>query len=58
MDKEQKGFIVYGDIKEVIDELPDEQTAQLFRGMVNYFVEGRDPEFSGSLKYIFIPIRQ
>ena len=58
MDKDQKGFIVYGDIKEVIDELPDDQTAQLFRGMVNYFVEGKDPKFSGSLKYIFIPIRQ
>ena len=58
MSKDQKGFIVYGDIKEVIDELPDDQTAQLFRGMVNYFVEGKDPKFSGSLKYIFIPIRQ
>ena len=58
MGKEQKGFIVYGEIKEVIDELPDDQVAQLFRGMVNYFVSGKDPKFSGSLKYIFIPIRQ
>lgn len=58
MSKEQKGFIVYGEIKEVIDELPDDQVAKLFRGMVNYFVDGKDPKFSGTLKYIFIPIRQ
>ncbi len=58
MSKDQRGFVVYGDIKEVIDELPDDQVAQLFRGMVNYFVNGKDPKFSGTLKYIFIPIRQ
>lgn len=58
MSDERKGFIVYGDIKEVIDELTDEQVAALFRGMVDYFVEGKKPKFSGPLKYIFITIRQ
>lgn len=58
MSKEQKGFIVYGDIKAVIDELNDEQVAQLFRGMVDYFMEGKDPKFSGVLKFVWITVRQ
>lgn len=58
MDKGQKGFIVYGDVKEVIDELPDTQVAELFRGMVDYFVDGKEPNFDGVLKFVFIPIRQ
>ena len=58
MSKEQKGFIVYGDIEDVIKELSDDQVAQLFRGMVNYFIYGKDPKFSGVLKFVFIPIKQ
>lgn len=58
MSKEQKGFIVYGDIDAVIEELNDEQVGQLFRGMVRYFTEGKVPKFSGILKYVFIPIKQ
>lgn len=58
MSKEQRGFIVYGDIKDILDELTDDQVAQLFRGMVTYFVNGKDPKFTGILKYVFIPIKQ
>ena len=58
MSKEQKGFIVYGDIKAVIDELNDDQVAQLFRGMVDYFVDGKDPKFTGVLKFVWITVRQ
>lgn len=58
MSKEQKGFVVYGDIEESLDELSDEQVAKLFRGMVNYFNTGKEPKFSGLLKLAFIPIRQ
>lgn len=58
MSKEQKGFIVYGDIKAVLDELSDDQVATLFRGMVDYFVSGKEPKFSGVLKFVFIPIKQ
>lgn len=58
MAKEQKGFVVYGDIEESLDELSDEQVAKLFRGMVNYFNTGKDPKFTGVLKLAFIPIRQ
>ena len=58
MSKDQKGFIVYGDIKAVLDELPDDQVAHLYRGMVDYFVTGKDPKFSGVLKFVFIPIKQ
>ena len=58
MSKDQKGFIVYGDIQPVLKELDDNQVAQLFRGMVDYFVDGMDPAFDGVLKFVFIPIRQ
>ena len=58
MSKDQKGFIVYGDIKAVIDELDDGQVAQLFRGMVDYFTAGKAPKFSGVLKFVWITIQQ
>ena len=58
MAKEQKGFVVYGDIKETADELTDEQLGQLFRGMIDYFVQGECPRFTDSLKFAFIPIKQ
>lgn len=58
MAKEQKGFIVYGDVKAVADELSDEQLGKLFRGMIEYFVSGKTPKFSDILKYVFIPIKQ
>lgn len=57
-EKDQKGFIVYSSMEEVIKELDDTQVAQLFRGMVDYFINGKDPKFSGILKFVFIPIRQ
>ena len=58
MAKEQKGFVVYGDIEESLNELTDEQVAKLFRGMVSYFNTGKEPKFSGLMKMVFIPIRQ
>jgi len=58
MSKDQKGFVVYGDIEESLNELSDEQVAKLFRGMVSYFNTGNDPGFSGLIKMVFIPIRQ
>lgn len=58
MAKNQKGFIVYGDIKATSDELSDEQLGKLFRGMIDYFVSGECPRFTDSLKFAFIPIKQ
>lgn len=58
MSKDQKGFIVYGDIKAVIDEMSDDQVAQLFRGMVDYFTDGKAPEFTGVLKFVWITVQQ
>ena len=58
MTDEKNSFVVYTDIKETLDELTDEQVAALFRGMVNYQLTGVDPNFSGTLKFAFIPIRQ
>ena len=56
--KEQKGFVVYGDYKTVVDELDDVQVGKLFRGMLDYFVSGEEPEFTDVLKFVFIPIKQ
>ena len=53
-----KGFLVFGDIQAVLDELTDEQAGELFRGMVRYHNTEEDPAFDGILKYIFIPIKQ
>lgn len=54
----KKSFVVYHDIKEVLDDLTDEQAGKLFRSMVNYSVEGSEQPLDGVLKFIFIPIRQ
>ncbi|MBR6052015.1 MAG: conserved phage C-terminal domain-containing protein [Clostridia bacterium] len=54
-----KGFLVFGDIEETLDELTDDQVGVLFRAMVAYHNNGVKPEFDDlALKYAFIPIRQ
>ena len=58
MGKEQKGFVVYGDVHAVVDELTDEQTGKLFKAMIAYFTTGKAPKFDGILKYVWIPIKQ
>lgn len=58
MSKDQKGFVVYGDIQAVVDELNDEQAGKLFRAMLAYFATGKAPKFDGVLKYVWIPIKQ
>ena len=58
MAKDQKGFVVYGDIQAVVDELNDEQAGKLFRAMITYFTTGKAPKFTDILKYVWIPIRQ
>ena len=58
MSKEQKGFVVYGDVHAVVDELTDEQTGKLFKAMIAYFATGKAPKFDGILKYVWIPIKQ
>ena len=58
MSKEQPGFVVYGDIQAVVNELSDEQAGRLFRAMITYFTSGKAPKFDDILKYVWIPIRQ
>ena len=58
MAKEQKGFVIYGDVQAVVDELNDEQAGKLFRAMLVYFATGKAPKFDGVLKYVWIPIKQ
>ena len=58
MAKEQKGFVIYGDVQAVVDELNDEQAGKLFRAMLAYFATGKAPKFEGVLKYVWIPIKQ
>ena len=58
MSESKDSFVVYTDIKEILDDLDDNQVAQLFRGMVDYRITGKLPKFTGTLKYVFVPIRQ
>lgn len=58
MCEDKNSFVVYAEIKETIDELTDEEVGKLFRGMVEYQATGEVPEFTGILKFAFIPVRQ
>lgn len=58
MSKEPKGFLIYGDIQEVVNRLSDAEAGELFKGMLTYFATGKDPKFKGVLEFVFIPIRQ
>ena len=58
MCEDKNSFVVYAEIKETIDELTDEEVGKLFRGMVEYQATGEAPEFTGVLKFAFIPVRQ
>ena len=58
MCEDKNTFVVYAEIKETIDELTDEEVGKLFRGMVEYQATGEAPEFTGVLKFAFIPVRQ
>lgn len=58
MGKEQKSFLVYKDVQQVVNELTDEQAGQLFKGMIGYSTTGKAPKFDGILKFVFIPIKQ
>ena len=54
-----KGFLVFGDIEETLDDLTDEQVGRLFRAMVSYHNTGERPEFEDvALHFAFKPIRQ
>ena len=59
---DDKGFIVYGDIEEILDDLTIAQVGILFKMMVHYHKTGTIDEnaFASDriLKYVFIPIRQ
>lgn len=59
MNEEKKSFLVYHDIKPILDKLPDEKVGTLFRAMVNYSVERAEPRFDDfALEIAFIPIQQ
>lgn len=49
-------FLLRKNLKEVIDELSDEDAGKLFKGILNY-ANTEDSKLDGYLKVIFIPIR-
>ena len=53
-------FVVFYDLKETIDKLSDEQVGILFRAMMEYEVDGTEPDFSDDLvmDLAWIPVRQ
>ena len=52
----KKGFILYNDQKEVVDELTDEQAGKLLKSIYEYNVSGKF-SLEGMLKLIFIPFK-
>ena len=57
MDK-RESFVLYSNIKDVLDALSDEQSGKLFRAIVDYN-NGLEPQLTDPvLKMAFIPIRQ
>lgn len=54
MDK--KSFIIHIDSLSVLDELTDQQTAELFRAIYDYHA-GKEIKLSGLMKAIFIPFQ-
>lgn len=52
----KKGFVLYNDQKEVIDELDNEQAGKLFKAIYEYNVN-KKITLTGSLKIIFIPFK-
>ena len=56
IDKKQS-FILYADIKEPLADLTDEQVGRLFRGILDYVSEGKDPKFRGAVGMAFAFIR-
>ena len=59
MADDKKSFVVYHDIKAILDKLSDEQVGKLFRAMVNQSMGEIVPEFDDLvLDIAFTPIRQ
>lgn len=59
MADDKKSFVVYHDIKAILDKLSDEQVGKLFRAMVNQSMGEDVPEFDDLvLEIAFTPIRQ
>lgn len=51
-------FILYTQFSEVIEELTDEQAGQILKALFSYAVSNEEPNFTGVLKFAWIPIRQ
>lgn len=59
MTDDKKSFVVYHDIKAVLDKLSDDQVGKLFRAMVSQSMGETVPEFDDLvLDIAFTPIRQ
>lgn len=51
-------FILYTKFSEIIEELTDEQAGQILKALFAYSVSNEEPNFTGILKFAWIPIRQ
>lgn len=54
MAKERNGFVVYHDIKQVLDNLSDKQGATLFKAFVQYSIDGTILEMDEVTKIVFL----
>lgn len=56
MDKKQS-FILYADIREPLSDLTDEQIGKLFRAILDYVADGKEPRFKGAMAMAFSFVR-
>jgi len=54
---ERKGFLVYADLADTLEELSDEEAGVLFKAMMTYFVDGSEPKLPRALRFAFLPVR-
>ena len=59
MSEDKKSFLIYHDIKPVLDKLTDAQAGKLFKALVDYSIEQTPPKFNDlALELVFIPLQQ
>ena len=57
-DEQKDGFVFYRSYIEAAQELPEERRWDFIRGIAEYALDGKDPEFTGLEKMAFIIIRR
>lgn len=49
----KNSFVIYHNYRETLEDLTDEQVGQLFRAILDYEIDKKEPNFNGELKIAF-----